>query len=520
MKQKITLLLTVTMALGMTSLSAFAQGRRGDSIVNQCMTLKREIDSEVNEDNRLKKIEQSAPMRMDCENHLLASQYLGSSIDSGADARATKDKRIVCQKVGGWTADYRSCIEALKVYDTILLAEQGMFAYQKVEMDASIQRSEKEVSQRAATGDLQGAAIDAQNKHIRKMKDLNIQQRNAYGAAVTGLGVTLGKWQGDSEKSFSKLCANQGSSVAEGGLSFLYPDAGEHRADCQTVFKSLHASKRDQLIANTQAKSAFVMALTEYIGKAVKAGISAGQFDEISKQLDLQKPRFEETTAEFDYCAANPLDRSCLGPGTRVERSMLGGHEELTFDHGNVNSFNDNGGSQTFGEEGLATNIKDQNIVEDIGSPFEQDAKIASGILDPAGAASAATGGGDGAAMGGGGGGGMGGGGSASLGNDLAGAEDSSTKEGEIKANQVSGSYSSTGSTKGFSAVKPMKENSNPFASLFDGSGGGSGGGVVEDRTIASGADIDGAASGLFQKISKRYGKVHADKRIESKNLE
>jgi hypothetical protein len=44
-------------------------------------------------------------------------------------------------------------------------------------------------------------------------------------------------------------------------------------------------------------------------------------------------------------------------------------------------------------------------------------------------------------------------------------------------------------------------------------------GGVEEERSIASG-DIDGKASGLFEKISRRYTQIQADKRIEAKNLE
>ncbi len=59
-----------------------------------------------------------------------------------------------------------------------------------------------------------------------------------------------------------------------------------------------------------------------------------------------------------------------------------------------------------------------------------------------------------------------------------------------------------------------MKDD-NPFANLFDGKGGGK---LEEDRSIAS--EIDGQDSGLFSKISKRYGLIQADKRIEAKNLE
>jgi hypothetical protein len=110
----------------------------------------------------------------------------------------------------------------------------------------------------------------------------------------------------------------------------------------------------------------------------------------------------------------------------------------------------------------------------------------------------------------------MGGGGGAQLGGDLDGANKEAEKEAQVKATKVSGVYESSGGG-GFKAVGKGKDDANPFASLFDQQG--EAGGVEEDRSIASG-DIDGNASGLFQKISKRYSQIQADKRIEANNLE
>jgi len=182
---------------------------------------------------------------------------------------------------------------------------------------------------------------------------------------------------------------------------------------------------------------------------------------------------------------------------------------------GATNAFSLGGESEVTPEMGDATNIDENAPIAGVNSPFVDDAKIAKGILDPAGAAQMqATGG---AAGGGGaGGGGAGGGGGASLGSDLNGANKDGDKEAQIKTNKVSGTYSQ-GSGGGYKGVGKSKDDANPFASLFDAKG--SGGGVEEDRSIASG-DIDGASSGLFQKISKRYNQIQADKRIEAKNLE
>jgi hypothetical protein len=105
-----------------------------------------------------------------------------------------------------------------------------------------------------------------------------------------------------------------------------------------------------------------------------------------------------------------------------------------------------------------------------------------------------------------------GGAGGAALGNDLKGPE--TPKQNDVKANQVGGAYKFTGG-QGFKAVAASKDN-NPFSSLFDSK---SQGGLEEDRSIAS-DDIGGKDSGLFMRISKRYGKVQSDKRIEALNLE
>ncbi len=85
-----------------------------------------------------------------------------------------------------------------------------------------------------------------------------------------------------------------------------------------------------------------------------------------------------------------------------------------------------------------------------------------------------------------------------------------------LKTNKMTGKYKASKGA-GFQAVKAGKEDANPFSSMFDAKGGEAGG-IEEDRSIAS--DDGSEASGLFHKISKRYGQVHQDKRIESQNLE
>jgi hypothetical protein len=220
----------------------------------------------------------------------------------------------------------------------------------------------------------------------------------------------------------------------------------------------------------------------------------------------------------LELCEYNPADPACTQRGPRVSGSGAMANGGLSFGgDGSSNSFDMNPAGAAFGDAGEATNLADdKNQVAGINSPFKDAANEAKGILSPASEAKVqATGGAGGGGSGGGGGGG--GGGSASLGGDLKGAQNEPSGDPQVKAGKVSGSYAAAGGG-GYKGIGKGKEDkSNPFSSLFDQKG--SAGGVEEDRTIASG-DIDGKASGLFEKISSRYSKIKADKRIEAQNLE
>jgi hypothetical protein len=212
---------------------------------------------------------------------------------------------------------------------------------------------------------------------------------------------------------------------------------------------------------------------------------------------------------------ANGVDCKQNGPRNIKGASFAGGKNDFGAGTGTNQEFNfDPTGSGGIGSDPLAPGVSDTEKVGDVASPFEQAAKDASGILDPAAAASVTPGSQNSAPDGGGGGGG-GGGGSASLGDDLAGAKAEDNSDPDIKTTKVSGKYKS--GKGGFQAVKggSGSDDANPFASLFDDKG--EAGGIEEDDSIAADGGVD---SGLFQKISKKYGQVQQDKRLDSQNLE
>lgn len=444
--------------------------------------------------------------RNKCQAVSQTAQLAGANLRVNPEEKATLDKRVICKRKAGYTLDYESCTKAAQVYDWIRVAEQGMTMQEQIRTKNNTARINEKVAKSAAQGNVQGASIDAVIENNKHLKQMNQERAAAYTAAVAALGSAIASWQGSSDKDIAKLC--------EGKKVTGNEQIGVPAESCIKAVKTTTDHMGiNTVFANRDAKAGFIMALTEFIAQGIKAGIAASQFDTTADKLEKAKQDYTEPDQiVLEKCALAPMDPACIKPGERVSGQKYEG-ASFSMGSGNNNSFGGDGTDSEFGEPGDLTDIKDNETVASVNSPFMDEAKAANDILDPAGAASAPSGGG--AAGGGGGGGGAPGGGSASLGDDLQGVDDSPNKEAELKAKKVAGSYKSAGA-KGFSGIRGSKEDANPFASLFDAKTEGGG---IEERSIASG-DIDGKASGLFQKISKRYSLIQAEKRIEANNLE
>lgn len=413
----------------------------------------------------------------------------GRKFDEVESPIASMKGEIQCKMTAGYTLDFDACKNAVVALNFVVNAEAAMDLQQMVRTDLKNKNIQEDATKKMATGDGQTGMFDASiesNKHQKRMQQ---EKAIAFSTAVAALGVTYGQWP-STEKLKGKACAGKA-------------------ADCAKHFDA----NKGTIAANESQKSGLIQAITMYIAKGVAAGIAMKQFDTKAKTVEAAKKTIEEETGDVMVarCEFNPTDPICAKPGNRVSGESYTGGEFSLGGSGN-NSFDMGKTDDEFGLEGEASNIKDETVAG-VNSPFEDEAKKANGILDPAAAASMQAG--NAPASSGGGGGGGGGGGSASLGSDLDAAEKDANKEASLKATKASGNYSAAGGG-GYSAVKGGKDDANPFASLFDAK---SAGGIEEDRSIASG-DIDGEASGLFQKISKRYGQIQADKRIEANNLE
>lgn len=398
------------------------------------------------------------------------------------------DKTISCKKTHSYTFDYDKCVSAIAAYNFVVNAESAMNLTQTVRTQNKNKNIQAEASKQVATGDTQTAALDSAIESNKHQKQMQQEKAAAYAMAVAAL-----------VNAYRMIPTASDAANACGGKA------------CE---KTVKVHEKKGILANQSAKAALVMAISTFTAKGIAAGIAMKSYDNAAQQIAKAKAPYEEEGDDLmmDRCAFNPTDPLCLKAGNRVAGTQYRGGEFTLGGDGASNAFNMTPESDLTPEFGAETNLDDETVAS-MNSPFVDDAKEAKDILNPAGAAQMQAGG-PGAGGGGGAGGGMGGGG-ASLGSDLAGAEKDANKEASIKANKVSGNYNSAGGG-GYAGIRKGKEDANPFASLFDAK---SNGGIEEDRSIASG-DIDGEASGLFQKISKRYGQIQADKRIEANNLE
>lgn len=404
--------------------------------------------------------------------------------------------QLECKNRAIYTIDYKPCLNILGLYSGVLAAEQAMELQQKIRRDLKDKSINENTARKSAEGDLQTAAYDGMIEKHKHEKSLNTEKVIAYGAAVMAL---IGAYNMlPNEKDAVKKCKG------------FRPRPGNSKENCE---ESVENYKSD-IIANSENKSKLAAAITQFMAKAAAAGIALQGNINTAKAVDKVKKTFDEETADMmiDRCQFNPADPACINPGPRV-RGRGGLSSEFGVGDGSANAFNFNTDEVPFGEPGAETDLGDMKTVNAPNSPFKAEAEKANGILNPAAAAQVqATGG---AGSGGGGGGGGGGAGGASLGGDLDRPQDGN-KEAELKTTKVSGIYDNTGGG-GYKAIGKGKDDANPFASLFDQKGAE--GGVEEDRSLAS-DDIGDKDMDLFKKISKRYGLIQADKRIEANNLE
>jgi hypothetical protein len=251
-----------------------------------------------------------------------------------------------------------------------------MNSAQRIQTDLRNQDLNRDVAQRAARGDTQGAALDASIQSQQQQRTQNKTKLMAFGTAVVALGRAVVGFPGES------------AAVAYCG-------------NCQATVRG----NRSSILGNSEAKSALILAAAEYASKAIAAGFAMRGNESNIAAVEAAKRATEQEQQDLmlEPCQFNPTDPACIRRGNRVSGS--GSFRTGDFDMGGGvgnNSFNMNPEGTEVTDPVATTNLDPNNPVAGINSPFVDNAKIAKDILNPANAAEGqANGGAQGGAQGG-----------------------------------------------------------------------------------------------------------------------
>jgi hypothetical protein len=495
------------------------------------------------QDKRAEDKTKAIPLESCEELMVISSLNKGKSFEDVEDPKRTVDNKVTCVSRGGYTLDYDYCVKIRNLYNAVVIAEQAMQAQQKIRVTESTNKLNEEVAKAQQEGDLQNAALKANLERTKQASEHYKEQAITYTSAVAALTSGLGGWPTKSSRHFRKICG--GSKAKDSGKADTEEKAEEKKETTQegqastgssyfaksvqtskslgflgysttTDCENLLADRKGAIFSNDDARSQFWIANGQFLQKAAEAKRLAGITGDIASKQNNDPALDDDPGTGFDPCAVDQSRPECKTPGPRkptgpnvaggsMDFGSLGGSQ--AFDMGN------NSGADLSGLGDSAAGSGSETVAS-IASPFEKQAKEATGILNPSSAASVSAGS-QNSPAGGGGAGGGGGGGAGGLDDDLQGVDENADKESEITSTKIS-TKGGSGGGGGFQAAAKMREDNDPYASIFGAKDAA--GGIEEDRSIAS--DIDGAGSELFQKISKRYGQIQQDKRIEGQKLE
>ncbi|MBL7664671.1 MAG: hypothetical protein JNM93_06025 [Bacteriovoracaceae bacterium] len=429
--------------------------------------------------------------------------------DGDKDIRLFNNPSIYCNKPSDLTLDFNDCADAINAYNAAFISENAVL---NPGIQVSQISAQTQATQQVAQNPLNPTAgLNAVEGVVQNQQTNETIKASFYGANAIMLGSLMAGWK------TQKWLLNEG----DGENKSKCEEALGSTANCKFLYKYLneHPSEKSQYFANQRIKGFFTSEITRYAGQSAMSGVLAGQYakqknliDGVQEDLkDFQDDLQEMPT--MDACSSNPTLPGCANSNRTSYGPVGQGNFAITGD-ANTTGFNSDvldasGGNNpdklsAAQQEALASGLANLG-----GNPSATAKDVAPG----AGYYEAAAGGGGGGGRAGGSGGG--GSGAAPL-SDTPGELDNQAKDAsEIKVGKTSMAYSSG---KGLANSKSSnREYKDPFGGLFD-SDKKKTGGVVVDRNLAS--DIDAGNSLLFEKISKRYGKVIDEKRLVEVEVE
>lgn len=433
---------------------------------------------------------------------------------SGGDRRewegpeeVTSFKGHKCQRNTPWTMDYFACKAVVNTYNSFAIGDQARgLANQGWTMSES-RKIQKSASAEMAQGNQLNAGLNAQISTLKHKKNQETGNLVFFGAQAATLSTVLASYP--TPNSISKKCDGE---ILESGVN------SSHYCLIEQAWDVHPEVKNQELFVNQDVKKQMWFEVMQAGSQAVLAALKSSQYGKMAGDINMFKDAFngledksttKDSQIELSYCKFNPTAPTCRTSGPRVTRDGGFKYGSITSQNAGGGAFNISGNDEAFGEyDEDEDSAAKRAAIQDLGGMIDNtSAGSFDNKFDKIGAGSFAKkglGGGGGSGGGAAGGGGGGGGGAAK------GKAGGQNKFSVSKSGGAGSFQSGSGGKAGFgTGGSSSKKNSskNPFSNMF---------GSKKGRNVASQGnnDIAPANSALFDKISKRYGKIAAENRL------
>ena len=407
--------------------------------------------------------------------------------------------RYSCKRVAAWTADFNDCAFKM-LYGDGMFDAAAVFGGAGIQVKNAIEQGDvmKKQNSEMMSGS-PTAGLNAQKRNLKNQAENQYIQGGLSGSHAIALTASAADFP--TPEKLSTACS---SPIPKSHFQDEIVNCGV------AVVVDRNLGLAPEVFANQEVKEALYYKGAEKLMEAALATLTGLQLDKQAKDINKIKEEYDKffqddvampTYEPTNYCEANPSAPSCGGSNRVTDSSENFGSIGFQNSGGGNFSFNNAVPDGYTPDEKLTEAEKEArdrlgNIMAPNGSKGNNDFKK---VGEASGSsASKVTGGG-------GGGGGAGGGG---------GSVASAPKKPESKSNNNFGMKKTSAKRSGGGSVKyqsggsvAKNKSKNAFDGLLDR-------GRRRDVATTTLENVSPATSKLFEKISKRYNQVSADKRL------
>lgn len=429
---------------------------------------------------------------------------------------ASVNGQYYCSRQAPWTVDFVDCASKIQWGDGLFdVAAAGTQTAIAVKQSLDKSNINKNLTKDITDGD-QTAYIKAQERELERQADNSFISAGVSGGhamTLVGLASTfpnLSQFQNACEQ---EMDSHYGDPVINCGmLRILNNHDGPNE---MTLANGDAANMESMIFANQLVKKHFYVKAASKMADAIFSSVvgmqqnrQAGDLANIKKQYD---DFYAQDAVVPDYEAVSYCDQNPSAPSCRKSNRIQTSTDSGAF--GNIGFQNQGGGNFSFNkdiEDGYESeeeiSAAEKAAREKLGNVIGDNKgdKLGNEVIAPGAAKATIGSAGGGGGGGGGAAGGGGGGGTAPAPNKPSGKTQQSGMTGG-SSKYISGNGAGINFRPG-NSPRTKSKSKNAFDNLF---------GSKKGRNVATTVDdIAPAKSQLFDKISKRYGQVSADKRL------